>query len=154
MPFFLIDFYHICYPQSQSLSVFMTVLVAFIQIPFGVCGVWSQRLWWRGPLGWRMVAVAQPRVLQQWLVVIICCSSSAPTSLPSPLLCFLPSCLGTAICCLKFTVPLDRAVQGTHSTFSPPLFLSTFSFRELWLWESASFVSPILSLDSWDSDLW
>ena len=56
---FLIDFNHTRYSQFQSLSVLATILVAFAQVPLGLQGDQSWRVWGEGFSGLEVGAVAQ-----------------------------------------------------------------------------------------------
>ena len=82
-------FNHAHHSLSQSLSVLATVLVVFAQIPLGLCGVRSQRIWGDRPSKLGDVGCDLALVLQSWLVKINYCFSAIVTSLLSPLLCFL-----------------------------------------------------------------
>ena len=83
-------FNHTHYPQSQFLSVLMTVSIAFAQIPLGLCGVLGQRIWGQGPSGLGVGSCGSASVLQPRLVKINCCFSAIPAFLLFLFLCLLP----------------------------------------------------------------
>ena len=90
IPFFLLEiFNHAWYPQFQSLSTLVTVLVAFAYIFLGLFGVPSGRIWGMVPLGWGWGLWLRLNFPFQ-LVIIYCCISVISTIL------FLPWNLDTA----------------------------------------------------------
>ena len=113
MPFFFLwMFNHTHYPQSQSLSVLVTVLVAFAQIPLGLHGVWSWRIWGDGPPGLGGGDCSLALFLHLQLVKINSCFSALPTSQLSSLI--------SGPCHMEITTLPGRAIQ---ETFSPLLLL-------------------------------
>ena len=113
-------FNHACYLQSQFLSVLVTVLEAFTQIPLGLCSIPSWRVWREEPCGLREEGCSLASVLQPRLVKVNCSFSVIPTFLPSPFLCLLPWWLDATADCVELTTLPGRAVQGTLHSFSPP----------------------------------
>lgn len=83
-------FKHAHYSQSQSLPVLATVSAAFTQIPLELCNVWSRRIRGKGPSGLGHWGSGSALFLQLRLVIIICCFSAIPTSLPSHFSFFCP----------------------------------------------------------------
>ena len=121
MSFFPLQmFNHTCYPQSQFLSVLVTVSVAFAQIHVVLRDVRSHRVWGEEPSGLVVGGCSSTSVLQWWLVKINCCFAAVPAFLPSLFPCLLPWWLGTAIGCVELTALSGRAIQGTLHTFSSP----------------------------------
>nr|KAF6418695.1 hypothetical protein HJG63_008737 [Rousettus aegyptiacus] len=55
----------------------------FAQIPLGIHGVRSWRIWGEGPSGVGVGGCVSASVLQPWLIKINCCFSAIPTSLLS-----------------------------------------------------------------------